>query len=294
MAITKVSELGDTVPVIIEKALLTSQFDAKMSGLVWNKDKRNRAGSTVNMPYFGEVAATVLTEGIDMTSSETMVDTNVQITLYEVGSKIILTNNALEDDAEDVKAIAGRILGHAYEKKRDQDLLAEIDAGTTICGSANAVAMGHLAAARALLGGNPTTSGGPAPLPYVCVLHPFQTLDLVDVLTPVVAAAGTINTYATALSDDVIRNYSIGRLFGMNVIEDGNLQISGTSGMKGGVFSMGEGGAIVLATARDYNIEPEYDASLRGWELNCVGRYGVGEYLAGWIVEIFADATTPA
>lgn len=294
MAITKVAELGDTVPVIIEKAQLTSQFNAIMAGLCWNKDKRNRAGSTVNIPYFGEVAATVLTEGIDMTSSETMEDTNVQITLNEVGAKIILTDNAIEDDQEEVRSVAGRILGQAMEKKRDQDLLGQLDdATTTLCGSANALAMGHIAAAKALLGGNPTSAGGPAPLPYVCVLHPFQTLDLVDVLTPVLPAAGSA-MYSTAFSDDILRNYTVGRLFGMNIVEDGNMQVSGTSGMKGGVFAMGEGGGLVLATARDWDIRPERDESLRGWELNCVGRYGVGEYLAGWIVELFADASTPA
>jgi len=113
MAITKVAELGDTVPVIIEKAQLVSQHAAIMAGLCWNKDKRNRAGSTVNLPYFHEVVASVLTEGIDMTSSETMEDTNVQITLEEVGAKIILTDNAIEDDAEEVRSIAGRILGHS-------------------------------------------------------------------------------------------------------------------------------------------------------------------------------------
>lgn len=294
MAITKVANLGDTVPVIIEKAQLTSQFLAIMAGLCWNKDKRNRAGSTVNIPYFGEVAATVLTEGIDMTASETMVDTNVQITLNEVGAKIILTDNAIEDDAEEVRNVAGRILGQAMEKKRDQDLLSELDqAATSIASSASALTMGHIAAARALLQGNPTTAGGPAPMPYVGVFHPFQTLDLVDVLTPVLPASGT-TTYATSWSDEIVRNYTVGRLFGMNIIEDGNMQISGTSAMKAGVFAQGEGGGIVLATARDWDIRPERDESLRGWELNCVGRYGYGKYLAGWIVEVFADASTPA
>jgi len=297
MAITKVAELGDTVPVIIEKAQLVSQFAAIMAGLVWNKDKRNRAGSTVNIPYFHEVAATVLTEGIDMTSSETMEDTNVPITLYEVGAKIILTDNAIEDDQEEVRSVAGRILGQAMEKKRDQDLLAELDdANTTLCGSANSLTMGHIAAAKAILAGNDSIAPnrGPAPLPYVCVLHPFQTLDLVDVLTPVAGSA----SYATSFSDDIIKNYTIGRLFSMNVIEDGNMQyeVSGaaTSGMKGGVFAQGEGGAIVLATARDWDIRPERDESLRGWELNCVGRYGVGEYNKYWIVELFTDAAVPA
>jgi len=53
-------------------------------------------------------------------------------------------------------------------------------------------------------------------------------------------------------------------------------------------------GAIVLATARSWEVRPERDESLRGWELNCVGRYGVGNYLNGWCVELYADCATPA
>lgn len=292
MAITKVAELGDTVPVIIEKAQLVSQHEAIMAGLCWNKDKRNRAGSTVNIPYFHEVEAAVLTEGIDMTSSETMEDTNVQITLNEVGAKIILTDNAMEDDAEEVRNIAGRILGQAMEKKRDTDLTAVMDlASTAVASSANALAMGHLAAAKAILAGNDSVAPnrGPAPLPYVCVLHPFQTLDLVDILTPINSNTSQLST---SFADEVLKNYTIGRLFGMNVLEDAHIAATADA-RKGGVFAAGEGGAIVLATARDWDIRPERDESLRGWELNCVGRYGVGAYNTYWIVEVFADASTP-
>jgi hypothetical protein len=295
MAMTTVAELGDTIPTIIEKANFTSQHKAVMAGLCWNKTKAKGAGSTVNIPYFGEVAATALTETVDMTQSQTMEDTNVQITLTEVGAKILLSDNALEDDQEELKSVAGRILGEAMEKKRDQDLLGQLDDGAnSLAGAGTTLTMGHIAASRALLQGNATTSGGPAPMPYVCVIHPFQALDLVDVVTPVLPAANTLNVTGTAFTDDILKNYTIGRLFGMNIVEDGNISIDTTDDAKGGVFSMGEGGAIVLVTARSWDIEPERDASARAWELNCVGRYGVGEYLPGWIVELYTDAATPA
>ena len=73
MAITKVSELGDTIPTLIEEAHFIEQFKAVMRGLSWTIPKRN--GSTINVPYFSEVTANVLTEGVDMTGSETMEDT---------------------------------------------------------------------------------------------------------------------------------------------------------------------------------------------------------------------------
>jgi N4-gp56 family major capsid protein len=297
MAITTVAELGDTIPTVLEKAQYTRQFKAIMAGLCWNKRKAKGAGSTVNIPYFGEVDAHDLSEGVDMVSSETMEDTNVQVTLKEVGAKIVVTDNLIEDDQEEVKNVAGRMLGEALAKKQDLDLLDEIDAGTTMCGSTATLTMGHLAAGKAFLAGNSTANRGPAPLPYVVVLHPYQSLDLVDVMTPVVAgtSASTSGWQAigTAFTDDILRNYTIGRLFGMNIVEDGNIALTATA-MKGGIFSQGEGGSIILATARNWSIEPERDASLRAWELNCVGRYGTGEYNANWIIELFTDATTPA
>ncbi len=293
MPFTTLTELGDTIPTIIEKALLTSQHNAVMAGLCWNK--RKQKGSTINVPYFSEVVAYTLSDGVDMSQSEQMEDTNVQITMNEVGCKIVLTDNALEDDQEELKSVAGKVLGQAMEKKRDTDLTGQLDDATTsLCGTGNTLTMGHIAAARATLMGNATSAGGPAPLPYVCVLHPYQTLDIVDVVTPILPAATYLNVTGTAFTDDILKNYTIGRLFGMNVVEDGNIAINSTPDAKGGVFAMGEGGGIILGTARDWSVRPERDESLRGWELNCVGRYGVGEYLAGWIVELFTNATAPA
>jgi hypothetical protein len=292
LAITKLTELADTIPTIIEEAQFTQQFKAIMRGLCWNIKKGK--GSTVNIPYFGVVAANVQSDGVDMTQAETMSDTNVQITPYEVGLKIILTDNVIEDDNEDLIRAAGRLLGDGFELKRDQDLLARFDNATTSLAGANTtLTMGHVAAARALLAGNAVTAGGPAPSPYVTVIHPFQELDIVDVITPVIPAAGSA-MYSTGFSDEVLRNYSIGRLFGMPVVIDGNLAIDSDADVKAGCFASGNGGGIIYVSAREPSVETERDASLRGYELNYVGRYGVGNYLNGWSVELYTDATTPA
>ena len=249
--------------------------------------------------YFGEVTANALTENVDMIESETLEDTNVQITPTEVGCKVMLSDTSIEDDLEELKTVAGMVLGDAFAKKQDQDLLGQLDDGTNSLGGAGTtLTMGQPAAAVAILRGNATSSGGPAPEPYVMVHHPFVLNDLVDVITPVVpalAAASTINAATgTAFTDAILRNYGVGRLFGMNVVQDGNFTIDTGDDVKGGVFSQGQYGSIILGTARDMTIEAERDGSARAWEMNCVGRYGVGEYLAGWIVELYNDATTPA
>jgi N4-gp56 family major capsid protein len=296
MATTKLTELTDTIPTIIEEAQYTSQFKAVMRGLAWNVKKGK--GTTVNIPYFNEAVSHKLNEGVDMTTSETMQDTNVQITPYEAGLKIILTDNVIEDNNEDLIRAAGRLLGDGFEKKRDEDLLARLDNATVSMGaSGSTMTMGYIAAARAQLQGNATSTGGPAPSPFVAVIHPFQELDIVDVVTPWVVAATSVAGFQAqpgSLSADVLANYSIGKLFGIPIVCDGNLSIDSADDTKGGVFAMGFGGGIVYVSAREPSIEEERDASLRGWELNYVGRYGVGNYLNGWTVELYTDASTPA
>ncbi len=291
MAVTGLAELTDTIPVIIEEAHFTEQFNAVMRGLVWNVAAGK--GSTTNIPYFGDLAAARLTEKVDMINSETPVDTNVQITPYECGLKVIITEDLIEDDQEDMKRVVGKLMGDAYERKRDGDLLAQMDdAASSLCGSANPLTMGHIAAGRATLLGN-TAAGGRAPFPYVVVLHPFHELDIVDVVTPVVPTASTSSSYSGQLAEDILRNYSTSRLFGMPIVIDGNLAFTAVS-VKGGMFASGRGGGIIYVSKREPTIVPDVDPSLRAVELNYVGRYGVGEYLSGWIVEIWADATAPA
>ena len=293
MAITGLAELGDTIPTIIARAHFQEDFDSVMRGLCWNYSADK--GTTTNIPYWGKLTANVLSEKIDMTTAETIEDTNVQITPYEVGLKTILTYNAIEDDNEDMKSVAGKLMGSAYETKRDVDLLSQFaDAASALAGSANALTMGHIAAARATLLAN-SAAGGKAPLPYVCVIHPNHELDLVDVITPVIPAAGS-GMYASPFSDDVLRNYSIGRLFGMPIVVDGNiaLAVSANVSARGGVFSAGEGGGIIYVEKRGPTVMPDDDPSARGIELNYVGRYGVGEFFSAWVVGLNADATPPA
>jgi hypothetical protein len=298
LGITSLTQLNDTIPTVISKARFTEMFNFPLAAIVQNIPKGKGKGSTVNVPYWGTLAANTLADGVDMANSETMEDTNVPVTLSEVGLKVILTDNLIEDDQEEVRGVAGTLLGSAMGLKRDQDLWALFDNGTTLGGGSD-LTMGVIAAGRATLQGNPVSSGGPCPGPYTVCLHPYVTLDLVDVLTPLLPY-GVVGTSGTALSsmqapgisltDEILRQYAIGRLFGMTVIEDGNTPPASNKSY-GGIIGPQ---SIILATARNWDVEPQRDASLRAWELNCVGRYGMANYLNAWCVELYTDATAPA
>jgi len=293
MAVTTDAVMADTVPTVLESARYTSEYMAEMSKLVWNIRKQLHDGKNVNVPVFGTVTARSLTEGVDNVVSETMSDTLVTITPGEVGCKIILTDKLVRDNNEDMKAAAGRLLGNAMEVKRDTDLIGQFTSAGTTLGGGNTGTLGVIAAGRAILKGVAVASGGPAPGGLVIVQHPYVTLDFVDVFTPVIPAAGTTTAMGSALTDEVIRNYGVGRLFGMPYIEDGNIAAAAGT-CHGGIFNTGEGSAFILATANEWSVEPERDASLRATELNIVGEYGVGVYEADWAIDLNIDGAVPA
>jgi hypothetical protein len=296
MPTTTTSVLADTIPTVIEEARFTEQYKEVLSKLCWRINKPLHDGSTINLPYFGTVSANALSEGVDMVSPQAMTDTNVQLTPAEVGAQILLTYKLARDNQEDIIRAAGRILGDAMVSKRESDLAGQLDDATTSLGAAGqALTLGEISAAWALLSGNALSAGGPAPKPYVMVHHPFVLLDLVDVFTPLLSttSAGT-ESVGGAVADAALRNYTLGRLFGMTVYESGNISIDSADDAKGGVFASGRGGGLVLATAKEWDVRPQDDESLRATELNIVGEYAVGEYLAGWMVELYNDAQDPA
>lgn len=301
MAITTTSVLADTIPTVIAEARFTSQHAPVIARKCWNIRKKKHEGKTVNVPYWGYVSAVALTEGVDMASPTSMADTNVPITPAEVGAQILLTWKLARDNQEDVIRAAGRILGEAFVAKQEQDLAGQFADGIIALGASGVMTLGQIAAAWSLLKGNAMSTGGPAPEPYGLFHHPFTLLDVVDVLTPLAPwHAATVATYGVtggqgALSDRVIKEGqpAMGRLFGMDVFASGNFAIN-SNVVQGGVMAMGEGGSLILAISEDWEINPDDDPSLRATELNVVGEYGVGEYLAGWIIECINDATTPA
>ncbi len=298
MGNTTTSNLTDTIETVIEEARFTEQFSDVMAGLVWKITKKLHDGSTVNIPRWGTVSADALAEGVDMTNAKTMSDSTVTITPAEVGAKIILTRKLQRDNNEDVNRAAGKLLGEAMSMKRDQDLLSQLDDATNSLGAGGTLTLGQTAAGRAILEGNPVSSGGPVKGPKVIVHHPYVTLDIIDTLTPlapIAATAGTGTGPSGSMMDDVLRNYSPGRLFGMPYVEDGNIDTTTTANSaKGGIFKTGKGGSIILATAKEWGVATQPDESLRADELVVVGEYGVGEYDADWIVELANDATLPA
>ena len=247
-----------------------------MLGLVTQYNIGNEAGKTIQVPKYPSISASALTEGTDLTST-TVSTSSVSVTVGEVGAQVLLTDLATMGAGNPASEL-GTVLGNAIATKIDTDLIALFDGFGTSFGSAGAeTSVADLFKAAATLRANKVTGS------IAAVVHPYQAYAIKANLT---------NTFANPNGGDAqneaMRNGYVGTIAGIDVYESANVSIDGNGDCKGAVFAPE---ALAIALKRDFNIEPQRDASNRAWELNATAVYGVGELDDSYGVEILGDAT---
>ena len=275
MAATTSATLDDLFANIIAQARFTAEEQSLMLGLVTQYNIGNQAGKTIQVPKYPAIAAADLTEGTDMTST-TVSTSSVSVTVGEVGAQVLLTDLAAMGAGNPAEEL-GTVLGNAIATKMDTDLIALFDGFSGSIGTAGAeITVADLFKAAATLRANKVTGVLNA------VVHPFQAYQLKANLT---------NTFANPnggdLQNEAMRNGYVGTIAGINVYESANVSIDGNDDAKGAVFAPE---ALAIAMKRDFQIEPQRDASNRAFELNATAIYGVGELDDSFGVEVLSDA----
>ena len=275
MAASTSTTLDDLFANIIAQARFTAEEQSLMLGLVTQYNIGNQAGKTIQVPKYPAIAAADLTEGTDMTST-TVSTSSVSVTVGEVGAQVLLTDLATMGAGNPAEEL-GTVLGNAIATKMDTDLIALFDGFSGSIGSAGAeITVADLFKAAATLRANKVTGVINA------VVHPYQAYQLKANLT---------NTFANPnggdLQNEAMRNGYVGTIAGINVYESANVSIDGNDDAKGAVFAPE---ALAIAMKRDFQIEPQRDASNRAFELNATAIYGVGELDDSFGVEILSDA----
>ena len=262
MAATTSTTLDDLFVNIIAQARFTAEEQSLMMGLVTQYNIGSQSGKTIQIPKYPAISAADLTEGTDL-SSTTVSTSSVSVTVGEVGAQVVLTDLATMGAGNPAVEL-GTVLGNAIATKMDKDLLALFTGFSSGLGSAGAeITVADLFKAAATLRANKVTGAISA------VVHPFVAYQL---------KAGLTNTFANPNGGDsqneAMRNAYVGQLAGMNVYESANITIDGDGDSIGAVFAPE---ALAIALKKDFNIEPQRDASLRAFELNATAVYGVGE-----------------
>jgi N4-gp56 family major capsid protein len=275
MAVTTSSSLDDLFVNIVAEARMAAEENSIMRNLVTNYNIGSVAGTTIQVPKYSTVSAADLTEGTDMSSTE-VTTSSVSIAVGEVGVQAFLTDMATMGAGNPAQEI-GTLLGNAIARKIDEDLIALFDGfGTSFGGTGTELSVADIFKAAATLR-NAKVNGQ-----LVAVVNPLQAYALKANLT---------NTFANPnggdLQNEAMRNGFVGSIAGVDIYESAHVAIDGSGDAKGGVFAPE---ALALAMKRDFVIEPERNASLRGWELNATAVYGVGELDDAYGVEMYFDA----
>lgn len=275
MAATTSSTLDDLFVSIVAQARYTAEEQSLLRNLVTVYNIDGQAGKTVQVPKYPSISAAALTEGTDM-SSTTVSTSSVSITVAEVGAQVLLTDLAAMGAGNPAEEL-GTVLGNAIATKMDKDLIALFDGFSSSLGATTTeLTAAYLFQAAATLRANKVTGR------IVGVFHPYQTYALKANLT---------NTFANPnggdLQNEAMRNGYVGTIAGIDIFESANVTVDGSGDAKGAIFAPQ---ALALAMKRDFNIEPQRDASNRAWELNATAIYGVGELDDSYGVEMYFDA----
>lgn len=275
MAATTSSTLDDLFVNIIAQARFTAEEQSLLRNLVTVYNIEAEAGMTVQVPKYPSIAAAALTEGTDM-SSTTVSTSSVSITAGEVGAQVFLTDIAARGAGNPADEL-GTVLGNAIATKMDKDIIGLFDGFSTSLGAAaQEITAADIFKAAA------TLRAAKAPGQYVAVLHPYQAYQLKANLTNTFA-----NPNAGVVQNEVMQRSFIGSLAGVDIYESANITVDANDDAKGAVFAPE---AVAVAMVQDFKLEPERDASNRGFELNATAVYGVGELDDAYGVEMFFDA----
>jgi ribosomal protein S7 len=296
---TSTSSIDDAVEKFVAKSRYTLQ---ERRGVM--RDSLNfealplNEGPNVTVPKYGQVTTTGLTEGVDMTNAQEILDAPTVVTPGEYGAKVILTKMMLMTVRDSFFTVATNILRDSFDRQQDQTLCDDMDNFSNALGSAAAALnIGHVMAGHASLKYNAPANGAagrggePAPDPISLVITPSQIHSLRKTLIGGVgAAAATQITPETERAKKVEGSFTIDGIPGLTIKSDINIQKDTSDDAKGGMFSKM---AIQGAELGGTEVDKDYDQSLRAWEVVIVGRWGRTEYDDNFGREFLFDSALP-
>lgn len=282
MAATNPStDISTYIQTIYEDAWFVARDNAIMPRLVTNftdaTGSRDRSSSR-----YSEATMATLGELDDLQSQAFTPSVLATLTPAEKGAQFFLPDLRVESDPMGVRNDAAMELGMAIAETINTDILGNFSSLTagTIGSAGTTITWGHFFAGVSVL------RNAKAPAPYRAVLHVYQWHEL--------AKAASIATATTAaapeFTDEVTRQWYVGRAANVDIFITSDITADASDDAYGAIFSPQ---ALALDTRRAPRLEPERDASRRGWELNMTAVYAHGVWRPEWGVAMHFDAATP-
>jgi hypothetical protein len=265
------SDIIAFVNTVFADAVFVARDNSVMGGLVTLFGDKTGLGNR-DLSRYGSITMNQVGEEDDLTSQAFTPGTIARLTPVEFGAQAFLTDSRIESDPFAARQDASQELGLSMASSIETNLLSHFDEFSgTIGTTGSLLTWGYFLAMHAKL------RTARAPLPYTFVCSPAQFYQMGRA-----AAVGATVTNAPSMQDQLVgsQNFYQGRYYGVDVFVTSDCEAgSTTTDTHAGMFSRA---ALALDIRRAPRLEPERDASRRGWELNMSAVYAHGVWRKEW------------
>jgi hypothetical protein len=283
MAATNPStDISTYIQTIYEDAMFILRENTLMPNLITVFDDKTGSADRSSSEYTSATMATI-GELDDLQSQAFTPSVLATLTPAEAGGQFFLPDLRIESDPFALQSDASRELGMSMSEKMHTDTLGNFSSLTagTVGAAGTTITWGHFFAARAQL------KNAKAPMPYRCVLHEYQWYQLAKASS---IAASTSPAAAPQFTEEVTRQYYVATVAGVDIFTTADITVDASDDANGGMFSPM---AMAMDMRRAPRLEPERDASRRGWELNMTSVYAHGVWRPATGICLTFDAATP-
>lgn len=276
------SDISSFITTIFEASILVARDNNVMTGLVRTFNDREGLAVRQNSQY-GGMTINSITETDDLTGQAFTPGSIASLTPAEAGGQYFFTDNRVKSDPFTVRQDASQDMGQAMATKIETDLLGVIPSftGGTVGAAGSLLTWGYFLAMEAQL------KAKKAPYPYFFVCHPYQWYQLAKAAS---VASPVATNAPESLKDQVNTSFFVRQMGGVSIFVSSNFTIDGNDDCKPGMWSRD---AIGFDVRTAPYIEPERDASRRGWELNMSATYGKGVWRPTFGIQGIFDCTAP-
>ena len=273
------TDISSFVNSVFEDALFVARDNNLMQPLVTTFSDAQGLASR-KLQAYGTATIRQLNETDDMVSQTYAPSALSTLTPAEFGAQIFLTDLRMETDPFGARDDAARELGVAMAQSIENNLISTFTSltGGTIGAGGSALTWGYFTAAMT------TLRAQNAPLPYFCVLSPYQY----HALAKSASIAGATTAPAPNFADEVTRRWWIQSFGPVDIYVTANIA-AGTA-VYGAMFARQ---AIAYDERRAPRLEPQRDASRRGIELNMSTVYAYGVWRPSFGVALLSDGSAP-
>jgi hypothetical protein len=273
---------------IQEDAIFLERHMNLMGGLV--KTYRDASGANDRKSYqYNQASVSQIAETDDLTSQAFTPSHLATLSPFEYGAQFFITDLRIESESpDDIRNDGALELGLAMASKVEADLLGlfgSLTGGTIDAGTGTALTWGHVAAGIA----RARVSIKNQAMPLAVVVHEYQYYNLGK--SAAIAGSSNVVTNNEAFIDPILRRWYRGDFAGASIFVSTNSEMLSGNNATGAVFGRD---ALAIDWRRAPRIEPERDASRRGYELNLSAVYAKGVWRPTFGVQLISDAQAPS